>query len=64
MGEYYQGEDNSAELITVTISLAVIATVLAVWRIAYRIWKGVIGLSDYLLVVGMVSHSPDHHLDD
>ena len=54
MSEYYQGPNNSAKLKIVTITLSIIAALLVIWRISWRIWKRVIGLSDYLLILGLV----------
>ncbi|KAG8357952.1 hypothetical protein FVEN_g4581 [Fusarium venenatum] len=53
MTEYYQGPNNSAQLKAVTIVLPIVATFLVIWRISWRVWKRVIVLSDYLLVLGL-----------
>lgn len=55
MSEYYQGPNNSAKLKAVTLTLLASATILVTWRISWRLWKKVIGLPDYLLIVGLVS---------
>jgi len=55
MPEYYQGPNNSAQLKAVTLVLPVVATLLVGWRISWRAKKKVIVLSDYLLVLGLVS---------
>jgi hypothetical protein len=55
MPEYYQGPNNSAQIKAVTLTLPVVATLLVIWRISWRARKNVIVLSDYLLVLGLVS---------
>lgn len=56
MGKYYQGQNNSPQLIIVTVTLAIVAVILASWRIAYRARRRALALTDYLLVIGMVSY--------
>ncbi|RGP62243.1 integral membrane protein [Fusarium sporotrichioides] len=53
MSEYYQGPNNSAKLKAVTLTLLASAVILVVWRISWRISKKVIGLPDYLLMLGL-----------
>jgi hypothetical protein len=55
MPDYYKGPNNSAKLKAVTLTLLASATILVIWRISWRLWKKVIGLPDYLLMVGLVS---------
>lgn len=52
--EYYQGPNNAGLLIGITITVSVVTGLLGIWRITYRAMKGLIGLSDYLLVGGLV----------
>ncbi|KAF5001238.1 hypothetical protein FGRMN_1181 [Fusarium graminum] len=51
--EYYQGPNNALKLKVVTLVLLATATILVVWRITWRIAKRIIGLPDYLLIVGL-----------
>ncbi|KAF4946198.1 hypothetical protein FSARC_14249 [Fusarium sarcochroum] len=53
MSEYYQGPNNSAKLKVVTLVLLASATILVVWRISWRILRKIIGLPDYLLILGL-----------
>jgi hypothetical protein len=55
MTEYYQGPNNRAELLAVTITLPIIAVFLTVWRIWYRAPRKLLGMTDYFLVAGLVS---------
>ncbi|KAF5657229.1 feruloyl esterase [Fusarium heterosporum] len=51
--EYYQGPNNALKLKVVTLVLLATATILVVWRISWRIARRIIGLPDYLLIVGL-----------
>ncbi|KAF5639082.1 integral membrane protein [Fusarium sp. NRRL 52700] len=53
MAEYYQGPNNSAKLKAVTLALLASAAILVIWRISWRLSKRVIGLPDYLLILGL-----------
>ncbi|KAM0550204.1 hypothetical protein ACHAPJ_009052 [Fusarium lateritium] len=53
MSEYYQGPNNSVKLKVVTLVLLASATILVVWRISWRILRKIIGLPDYLLILGL-----------
>ncbi|KAF5539469.1 feruloyl esterase b [Fusarium mexicanum] len=53
MSDYYQGPNNSAKLKAVTLTLLASATILVIWRISWRLSKRVIGLPDYLLMLGL-----------
>lgn len=55
MTEYYQGPNNRAELLAVTITLPTIAVFLTVWRIWYRAARKLLGMTDLFLVAGLVS---------
>ena len=54
MTEYYSGPNNADPLIGIVITLCVVTGMLGIWRFAYRHSKGVLGLSDYLLMLGLV----------
>ncbi|KFH43000.1 hypothetical protein ACRE_062790 [Hapsidospora chrysogenum ATCC 11550] len=54
MTEYYQGPNNRAELLAVTITLPTIAVFLTVWRIWYRVPRKLLGMTDLFLVAGLV----------
>ncbi|KAM0340568.1 hypothetical protein ACHAPU_010405 [Fusarium lateritium] len=51
--EYYQGPNNGLKLKVVTLVLLASATILVVWRISWRVLKKIVGLPDYLLIVGL-----------
>lgn len=55
MTEYYQGPNNRAELLAVTIALPTIAVFLTVWRIWHRAARKLLGMTDFFLVAGLVS---------
>ena len=55
MADYYAGPNNTGPLIGITAALCTVAVCLGGWRFAYRASNKVLGLSDLLLCVGMVS---------
>ena len=57
MTEYYTGPDNAKPLIGIVIALSIVTSLLGIWRFVYRGMKGTFGLSDYLLLLGLVRTS-------
>lgn len=54
MTDYYVGPDNAKPLIGIVITLCIVTGILGIWRFSYRGSRGLLGWSDYLLMVGLV----------